>query len=124
MPSESQLLAAKHYCCNEMAINAIKITCAQLFYPPPGIVGKANRKIWIHDAIKKQKKNGTNSTACPSSYHRRQSQRKDLPSEAVQVPRQYSSVGMKVHQFPLNHTLDATFNPLHKASAYVDDQPS
>ena len=24
MPSESQLLAAKHYCCNEMAINAVK----------------------------------------------------------------------------------------------------
>ena len=55
MPSESQLLAAKHYCCNEMAISAIKRTCAQLFYPPPGIVGKANRKIWIYDAIKKQK---------------------------------------------------------------------
>ena len=125
MPSESQLLAAKHYCCNEMTISAIKRTCTQLLYPPPGIVGKANRKIWIHDAIKNIKnKNGTNSTACPSFYHRRQSQRKDLPSEAVQAPRQYSSVGMKVHQFPLNHTLDAAFTPLHKASAYVDDQPS
>ena len=60
MPSESQLLAAKHYCCNEMAISAIKKHALNCFILLLALLAEPTERFGYMMQLKNKKKQKRN----------------------------------------------------------------
>ena len=55
MPSESQLVAAKHYSCYELVIRTLKRTCVEFLFFLPALLAKPTERFWYMLQLKKQK---------------------------------------------------------------------